>query len=91
MSLADNGTPSDMEVSRTTVPRELLGKSFGEMLGYFARRRGQGPASIPIAVCRASQVFVNPSDAKLGQLQEEDVLLVITQYQPPSVVRASVA
>src|ERR1700737_3580525 len=47
----------------------LLGKSFGEMLDYFSSlRRGHWPASIPIGVCRASKVFVNPSDEKLGRL-----------------------
>jgi hypothetical protein len=91
MSDAGTGSPSDMEVSRTAVPRELLGKSFGDMLAYFARRRGQGPASIPIAVCRDSQVFVNPSDAELGQLQEADILFVITEHELSPGVRASVA
>jgi TRAP-type uncharacterized transport system substrate-binding protein len=91
ISVPGTGTPNDMEVSWTTVPRELLGKSFGEMLAYFARRRGQGPASIPIAVCRDSQVFVNPSDAVLGKLQEADILFVISDHELSPGVRASVA
>jgi len=91
MSVAGTGTPSDMEVARTAVPREALGKSFGDMLAYFALRRGQGPASIPIAVCRDSQVFVNPLNAHLGQLQEADILFVITEHKLSPGVRASVA
>jgi TRAP-type uncharacterized transport system substrate-binding protein len=91
MSVVGTGAPSDMEVSRTTVPRELLGKSFGDMLAYFVRRRGQGPASIPIAVGRDSQVFVNPTDAEIGQLREGDLLFVITEQELSPDVRSSVA
>ena len=80
MNTADSRTPNDMEVSRTTVPSELLGKSFSDMLAYFARRRVQGPASIPIAVCRESRVFLNPSDEELGHLRREDILFVITRH-----------
>jgi uncharacterized protein len=80
MCTAGNGTPNDTEVFRMAVPRELLGKSFGEILDYFSSlRRNRGIASIPVGVCRASQVFVNPSDEKLGRLQEGDVLFVITE------------
>jgi hypothetical protein len=88
ISTAGNGTPSDTEVFRTAVPRELLGKSFGEMLEYYAGlRRGHGPAIIPVGVWRASRVFVNPSDDKLGRLQEGDVLFVISDRQPtPTIV-----
>jgi TRAP-type uncharacterized transport system substrate-binding protein len=96
ISTTGNGAPSDVEMSRMTVPRELLGKSFGEMLDYFSRlRRGHWPASIPIGVCRASKVFVNPSDEKLGRLQEGDVLFVITERKTtgkspaPPTVRAT--
>jgi TRAP-type uncharacterized transport system substrate-binding protein len=80
MSTTGNGAPNDTEISRITAPRELLGKSFGEMLDYFSsQRRGHCSACIPIGVCRASQVFLNPSDEKLGRLQEGDALFVITE------------
>jgi len=80
MSTTDNGAPNGTEMSRIAVPRELLGMSFGEMLDYFStQRRSHRTASIPIGVCRASQVFVNPSDEKLGRLQEGDALFVIIE------------
>ena len=80
MCTAGNGTPNDTEVSRTTVPRELMGKAFGDVLDYFSSmRRNRSIASIPVGVCRSSQVFVNPADEKLGRLQEGDVLFVITE------------
>ena len=88
MSVADTRAPNDMEISGMNVPPELLGKSFGDILASFARSRRQGPATIPIAVCRDSRVFVNPSDAELGPLQQEDILFVITEHV---LARASVA
>jgi len=91
-----NGAPNVMEMSRIPVPREFVGKSFGEMLDYFSSlRRRHCPPSIPIGVCRASQVFVNPSDEKVGRVQEGDVLFVITERRtagkspPPPAARAS--
>jgi TRAP-type uncharacterized transport system substrate-binding protein len=75
-----NGVPNVTEMSRIQVPREFLGKSFAEMLGYFSSlSRSHCPPSIPIGVCRASQVFVNPSDEKVGRIQEGDMLFVITE------------
>jgi len=75
-----NGAPDGMEMSRIPVPREFLGKSFGEMLDYFSSlRRSHCPPSIPIGVCRASQVFLNPSDEKVGRMQEGDMLFVIAE------------
>jgi Castor and Pollux, part of voltage-gated ion channel len=88
MSVADTRAPNDMEISGMKVPPELLGKSFGDILASFARSRRQGPATIPIAVCRDSRVFVNPSDAELGPLQQEDIVFVITEHV---LARASVA
>ena len=80
MSTNGNSAANGSEMSRMPVPRELLGKSFGEMLDYFSsQRRGHSPAVIPIGVCRALQVFINPPDEKLGRLQEGDVLFVITE------------
>jgi hypothetical protein len=41
--------------------------------------RQLGPDAIPIGVCRASQVFLNPSDEKVGRIQEGDMLFVISE------------
>jgi TRAP-type uncharacterized transport system substrate-binding protein len=97
MNMTAEGTGSDTGVFRTTVPRALVGSSFGELLAHFARRRGHGPAGIPIAVGRASHVFVNPPDQKLGKLEEGDILFIVADRQPtetapaPPTARASVA
>lgn len=97
MNTAGSGTPSDTGVFRTAVPRALVGSSFGELLAYFAQRRGHDSAGIPIAVCRGSQVFVNPKDDRFAKLQEGDVLFVIRERLPTEAAsgrpaqRASVA
>lgn len=80
MSTNGSSAANGSEVSRLPVSRELLGKSFGEVLDYFSsQRRGRCQAVIPIGVCRTSQVFINPSDEKLGPLREGDVLFVISE------------
>jgi hypothetical protein len=92
MSTTGNGAPNGTEMSRIPVPRELLGMSFGEMLDYFStQRRSHRTASIPIGVCRASQVFVNPSDEKLGRLQEGDALFMITERKTKGKLPAPAA
>ena len=89
-SATGNGIPSDTEMSRMPVPRELLNKSFSDTLDYFfGLRRGHCPASIPVGVCRASQIFINPSDEKLGGLQEGDALFVITERRTREKARAA--
>ncbi len=97
-SATGNGSPSDTEVLRKKVPPELFGKSFGEMLEYFANlRRGHGPTIVPVGLCRASRVFVNPSDEKIGRLQEGDILFALAERQPaktanvPPETRATMA
>ena len=80
-TISGSGNIDDAAVHYTTLPDDLIGKSFGEALSYFAQRREPGARSIPIAVCRDSEMLVNPSDARLGRLREGDILFLITERQ----------
>lgn len=81
-SVPGSGKGGGTQLTHTTVPPELVGMSFGDALSYFAQHRDPGARSIPIAVWRDSEMFVNPSDAQLGRLREGDMLFLITERQP---------
>jgi hypothetical protein len=67
---------------RFWVGQFLWGREIGVIRGSeFDRDAGR-------RMCRDSRVFVNPSDAELGYLQEQDILFVITERE---LTRASVA
>ncbi len=90
MGAAGNGASNGTEVLRKEVPPELLGMSFGEMLEHFAnQRRGRGPTIVPVGLCRASRVFVNPSDEKVGRLQKGDIFFALVERQPAKTVNLS--
>ena len=71
------------EIYKVQVPPQLQGKSFTEALERFAgeRRRTKEPI-IPIGVCRASAVHLNPSENEIGALLPGDEIIVISDHRP---------
>ena len=71
------------EIYRIQVPSQLQGKSFAEVLERFtgARRQTKEPI-IPIGVCRASSVYLNPIEEEIGALLPGDEIIVISDHQP---------
>ena len=72
-----------MKFIRIQVPSQLQGKSFAEVLERFtgARRQTKEPI-IPIGVCRASSVYLNPIEEEIGALLPGDEIIVISDHQP---------
>jgi predicted GNAT family acetyltransferase len=71
------------EIYKVQVPSQLQGKGFAEVLERFtgARRQTKEPI-IPIGVCRASSVHLNPTEDEIGVLLSGDEIIVISDHQP---------
>ena len=71
------------EIYKVQVPSQLQGKSFAEVLERFTgvRRQTKDPI-IPIGVCRASSVHLNPIEEEIGALLPGDEIIVISDHQP---------
>jgi hypothetical protein len=77
------------EIYQAPVPKQCVGKRFGEVLEYYTSRRQLGADStIPIGVYRRAELYLNPEDSQVGALQEGDSLFVLRDRQP-SDARAS--
>jgi TRAP transporter TAXI family solute receptor len=77
----EKGTP---EVYKTKIPKDFIGKNFGDLLRHFAEQ-GQRKKTriIPIGFQRsASAPRLNPADAKDDELEEGDSMFVISDHEP---------
>jgi hypothetical protein len=71
------------EIYKVQVPLQLQGKSFAEALERFTRERRQTKVPIiPIGVCRASSVHLNPIEDEIATLLPGDEIIVISDHQP---------
>jgi len=71
------------EIYKVQVPSQLEGKGFAEALDHFAGERRQTKEPIiPIGVCRASSVHLNPTEDEIGALLPGDEFIVISDHQP---------
>jgi len=81
LSCSDNRS----ELYRISMPSECIGKQFGGLILHFAENRRDGKsAEIPIGLYRNANLFLNPPDNEIGELQEGDHLLVIAERPRPA-------
>ena len=71
------------EIYKVQVPSQLQGKGFAEALDRFAGERRQTKEPIiPIGICRASSIHLNPTEDEIGALLPGDEIIVISDHQP---------
>lgn len=78
-------TPESNEIYKIKIPANLVGKTFGELLQEFAKRRkASKEAIIPLGISRGSKSYLNPRDdnQEVGILKAEDFLFVMSYTKP---------
>jgi TRAP transporter TAXI family solute receptor len=72
---------NSMEIYGQKVPKQLVGKTFDDIVKLASEVRAKGIYLIPIAISRNGNAFVNPSTEAVGKFQENDVLFAICDSQ----------
>jgi TRAP transporter TAXI family solute receptor len=78
-------SPGTDEIYKIKLPTHLAGKSFSEVMHFFAeRRRDKGRSVIPIGIFRGDRVYLNPPSSSHGgvdPLTGDDQLFVISDSE----------
>lgn len=78
-------SPGTDEIYKIKIPPHLAGKSFSDVMHYFAeRRRNKRRSVIPIGISRENQVYLNPPSGNhegVDLLKENDYLFVISDSE----------
>jgi len=78
-------SPGTDEIYKIKLPPDLAGKSFAEVMHYYAeRRKNKARSVIPIGVFRGDRVYLNPPSSNHGGLDpltENDHLFIISDSE----------
>jgi TRAP transporter TAXI family solute receptor len=90
-----NSTGAGTRINKVPIPKELVGKSFSDVLHWFVRpgTLDSGHGGIPIGIYRSARMYISPNDSHLGALLASDQLFLIgeqtTMHPKPPIALAT--